>query len=81
MACAFSDAAVALETADAEVDALVTQALAKAGGERPQGVHIDPEQTLAMHLIQELKPDCCCAVCQVLREYCEETFRDQDPPS
>jgi len=38
---------------------------------------IDPEQTLSMHLIQQLKQDCQCAVCQVLREHCEEAFSDE----
>lgn len=32
----------------------------------------DPDSTLAMHLSNNLKPDCCCAVCDVFREYLDE---------
>ena len=32
----------------------------------------DPDQWLGPHLIKHLQPDCQCAVCQVLREYCGE---------
>ena len=34
----------------------------------------DPEQGVVMHLLKELNHECGCAVCEVLREYCEETF-------
>lgn len=45
----------------------------------PQPSAVDPEQTVVMHLLQELKPGCCCAVCEVLREHCEETFGGSAP--
>ena len=32
----------------------------------------DPDQWLAPHLIKCLTPECCCAVCETLREFCEE---------
>lgn len=37
----------------------------------------DPEQFIIPHLLKELKPDCCCAVCEVLRESCENGFDNQ----
>lgn len=38
----------------------------------------DPDQWLGPHLIKHLQPDCLCAVCQVLREYCGEADADHD---
>jgi hypothetical protein len=39
-------------------------------------VNTDPEQTLTAHLLKELKPECGCAVCAVLREWFDEAFTD-----
>jgi hypothetical protein len=47
--------------------------------EAPMKVNTDPEQELAAHLLQELKPDCCCAVCEVLREWFNESFANTAP--
>jgi hypothetical protein len=45
----------------------------------PPAPNDDPEQGVVMHLLKELKPDCCCGVCEVLREHCEETFAEAVP--
>lgn len=39
--------------------------------------HEDPDQFIVPHLLRELKPDCLCAVCAVLREACEDGFSDE----
>ena len=47
-----------------------------AGPDSQRGIerNDDPEQTLAAHLLQELNPECGCAVCAVLREWFDEQF-------
>jgi hypothetical protein len=38
----------------------------------------DPEQGVVIQLLAHLSPECGCAVCDVLREHCEETFGSRD---